>query len=336
MSAQPIPQPEATPKWMVQAPDGKVIQFPDSFQESDVSREMAKMYPPPAPNMTGMPPLTSHTVAAGYALKEAAKGAMDAVKGIGQTLAPPSTTLEKFVNMLGPPAVPLMRMAQGIPGLLSQAAQVPGAIKDIANSPTGLANLASVAPRAGGEGAANLLPVILAEGISKLPNAARAGQAFQTAKAAAGDVPIDVTAPGNTALKIQQMAESGGSQPKVIRDFVRRTTDPAKGPMTYSEARDFYSNASRLSVDETNRLTPAMKRQVGQFTRDLGKSVQGAADQAGVGKEYSGAMKEYRGAMKMSEFTDTLKKGAVKAAKVSVPTAIGGGIAGYAVKKALE
>jgi hypothetical protein len=35
------------PQWAVQAPDGKVIQFPDSFTEDDVNREMYKMYSTP-------------------------------------------------------------------------------------------------------------------------------------------------------------------------------------------------------------------------------------------------------------------------------------------------
>ena len=41
------PQLGAVPasKWVVAAPDGKTIQFPDSFQQSDVEREMNKMYP---------------------------------------------------------------------------------------------------------------------------------------------------------------------------------------------------------------------------------------------------------------------------------------------------
>jgi hypothetical protein len=37
--------PEKQPKWAVQAPDGKVIQFPDNFTDVDVTREMNKMYP---------------------------------------------------------------------------------------------------------------------------------------------------------------------------------------------------------------------------------------------------------------------------------------------------
>ena len=44
---------------------------------------------------------------------------------------------------------------------------------------------------------------------------------------------------------------SGGTMPKVLRDFIKRTTDPNQGPLTYEEARQFYSNAStRLSAEE--------------------------------------------------------------------------------------
>lgn len=45
MSTQPSPIQSQSPKWAVQAPDGKVIQFPDEFTDKDVTREMTKMYP---------------------------------------------------------------------------------------------------------------------------------------------------------------------------------------------------------------------------------------------------------------------------------------------------
>src|SRR5437016_4426253 len=35
------------PKWLVQAPDGKTIQFPDEFTDADVTREMSKLYGAP-------------------------------------------------------------------------------------------------------------------------------------------------------------------------------------------------------------------------------------------------------------------------------------------------
>lgn len=47
MSTQPLPI-QTQPKWLVQAPDGKVIQFPDNFTDADVTREMSKMYGAPA------------------------------------------------------------------------------------------------------------------------------------------------------------------------------------------------------------------------------------------------------------------------------------------------
>src|SRR5438105_2179731 len=49
MSTTPIPiqGQQPSPKWLVQAPDNKVIQFPDEFTDADVTREMSKMYPNP-------------------------------------------------------------------------------------------------------------------------------------------------------------------------------------------------------------------------------------------------------------------------------------------------
>jgi hypothetical protein len=148
----------------------------------------------------------------------------------------------------------------------------------------------------------------------KIPSAEKAGQAFEEVKSFAGRIPIDVAAPGNTALRIQKLAESGGSMPKVIRDFIRRATDPEKPPITYEEARDFYSNASRLSVDEMNRLTPVMKRQIGQFVRNLNESIEGAASDAGKLSKYKGAMKEYRQAKWLESKIQLAKEWALKGA----------------------
>lgn len=173
-------------------------------------------------------------------------------------------------------------VTRGVKELLTggQSAGIPlGSKSGILNNPI----TSTVALAAGGRGLAGALP-----------NTERAGQAFQEVERVASKIPIDVSGPGNTALKIQKLSESGGSMPKVIRDFIRRATDPEKPPITYSEARDFYSNASRLSVDEMNRLTPVMKRQIGQFVRELNGSIEGAAEDAGKLSKYQGAMKEYR------------------------------------------
>lgn len=59
--------------------------------------------------------------------------------------------------------------------------------------------------------------------------------------------------------------------PRVVRGFIRRTTDSNQGLLTYEKARRFYSNASsRLSAEKVQRLAPQAKRPLSQFTSDLG------------------------------------------------------------------
>jgi hypothetical protein len=169
---------------------------------------------------------------------------------------------------------------------------------------------------------------VTAGDLNPFPSRARAGETFAAVKESAGNIPIDVNAPGEVALRTQQLASSGGSMPKVVRDFIRRVTDPEAGPLTYSEARDFYSNATRLSADEFNRLTPVMKKQVGEFTSSLNDSITGAAAEAGKKAEYLDAMGEYAAASRWRNRAAMLGKVAAK----TLPYVA----AGYTVKKVVE
>ena len=156
-----------------------------------------------------------------------------------------------------------------------------------------------------------------------LPSTERAGQLFQELEKVAGNVPVDVQKPGQVATKIWDLAQAGGSRPKIINDFLRRVTNPQGAPMDYSEMRKFYQNATRLSADETNRLTPAVKRLIGEFTQKLGDSLWEAAHSVGEGGTYNKAMKGYRQAARFNEF-----KG--KAAKAALATGAGAaGVSAY-------
>lgn len=161
--------------------------------------------------------------------------------------------------------------------------------------------------------------------VPKLPSYERASQNFNAVQQAAGDMPVDVSEAGDHALRIQEMAGRGGSQPKVVRDFVTRATAPNAKPLTYSELRDFASNASRLSADEAGRLTPAMKREMGAFAQSLNKANEGAAEAAGVGDKYRAAMNEYRNAARLNDF----KQGVKDVAKSQAIKTVGGGLLGY-------
>jgi hypothetical protein len=179
---------------------------------------------------------------------------------------------------------------------------------------------AYVALRGGGEA--------ISRGIDALPSTARAGANFQVAMNAAGDKSIDLSVPGNSALQVQDLANAGGQMPKVVRDFLRRVTDPEQGPLTYADARKFYSNASRLSSAEYQKLTPVMQKAVSQFTADLGHSIGSTAEAAGVGPQYQSAMKEYANASRMKRSVGTATDAIVK----YLPYAA----AGYTAKKIIE
>lgn len=154
--------------------------------------------------------------------------------------------------------------------------------------------LAFTAPEAAGE-----LPNI-AKGASQM---SKAGKILGEIESRAGEIPIDTTAPGNVALDIQNLAKSGGQMPKVVRDFLKRATDPEQGPMTYAEARKFFSNASRLSADEFDRLTPVMQRQSALFAKTLNESITGAAAKVGQADNYLSALKQYAsGAMQSKRY----------------------------------
>ena len=167
--------------------------------------------------------------------------------------------------------------------------------------------------------------------VSAIPRAARAGRKFQEVMSAAKDIQIETKAVGDAALRIQQLAERGGSMPLAVRKILQRMTDPEKAPMAYEEARDFASNISRLSANEYGRLTPAVAREVANLRVALNEANAQAAKQAGKMPEYKAAMREYAQAMRIRGAVES----AVKGAKQSLPYATAAG-AGYWLTRELR
>ena len=147
-----------------------------------------------------------------------------------------------------------------------------------------------------------------------VPRMARAGKNFQKVMGSTRRVPVDVEAPGQVALRIQQLAERGGTEPRAVSKLLRRMTDPEKPQLDYEEGRDFYSNISRLSTNEYNRLTPVMQREVGNLRTALNSSLQRAAGSVGQGDRYAGAMKEYAQAAKIGSYRDAVLSALAKGA----------------------
>jgi polyhydroxyalkanoate synthesis regulator phasin len=130
-------------------------------------------------------------------------------------------------------------------------------------------------------------------------------------------------------MQYRKLVDSGGSRSLSVEKLLNRVTDPSKGPLTYEEARDFGSNLSRLSADESQRLTPVMKRAVGQISQNLRDTTAQTATAAGKGPQFQAAMKEYSKASNLRETVDDIKGEAWNTLKKTVPWAAGA----YTAKK---
>jgi hypothetical protein len=170
--------------------------------------------------------------------------------------------------------------------------------------------------------AAQAVSPLVGEGIARvggkiadaIPSRADAGASLADVKATAGNVPIDITKPGNTALELYEQSQRGAQLPMAARKLVNRMTDPNAPPLTYAEAKDFQSNISSLSANEKMNLKPNTARLLGQLNADLKDSLAQAADTVGKGEQFTDAMDEYHKAMQVKGMADTGKAVITRAA----------------------
>ena len=170
------------------------------------------------------------------------------------------------------------------------------------------------------------------QALKALPNAQRAGAAFAEVKGAVGNVPINMSKVGDTALEIYTQSDRGASLPMAVRKLLNRTTKPGAAPLTYEEAKDFQSNISALSADEKMQMKPNTQRLLGQLNSELKDSLIEVADIKGKGQKLAGAFKEYHNAATLQGLSE-------KAIELGWKTLLGGalGATGYGLaRKAYE
>lgn len=202
------------------------------------------------------------------------------------------------------------------------------------------ATTATNTPQRVGKGLETAAEILLPTGaavkaaVNAIPSSARAASKFQGVMHAAKDIPLDVEAAGQVALRIAQLAErGGGSLPRPVSQFLQRITHPDKAPLAYEEARDFASGISKLSANESMRLTPALKREINELRATLNRSVGEAANKAGKGQDYIDAMTEYAKAMKLRGLIDETKDEFIRGARQALPIAGAVGLGNYLVNK---
>lgn len=171
-------------------------------------------------------------------------------------------------------------------------------------------------------GLAKAAPLALRPVSEMIPTRAKAGKLFEETMGAAGDMPVNLETASDPLMRAYELGERGMTRPKVVNQLVRRVTAPESEPLTYREARDFAQSLSRQSSSEGQKLTPAMKAQIGKLSHSFNEDVGRTAQQAGVGEQYQKAMEGYRRAMQ-------LRSALIKGAKYGAGTLA----AGYAAHR---
>lgn len=303
----------------VRGPDGKLHQFPDDATDAQISRalgavpEANKAHAPKAKTWADQLGLnTPSDSAVGGFVKGAGAGAVDLAQGatsavLGQLNASLDTenARRREFGFTETATLPRVEQPSNFSGTVGGVLPVVGEMM------------------VGGA------PVVKAARAA-IPSTARAAAKFQDVMSVSKDIPINTKFVGDAALRIQELADRGGSMPMAVRKLLLRMTDPNKPPLAYGESRDFASNISRLSADEMRRLTPVVAKEVANLRVALNLANAKAAKAAGKLDEYESAMKEYAKAMRVRGIVNA----AIEGAKKSAPYATVAG-AGYWLSKKL-
>lgn len=234
-------------------------------------------------------------------------GAKGTDKGVPQAVS----------NYIASPILGPIKTAQGV--VEGNVGKTVGGIAQTATIPSSF-----IAPQAA-EGA-----------IAKIPSKQWAAQAINSVEQAAKDANLSVSpdASGPVAMRIKEVAKAGTNLPAPVKALADRVTKLAgKGPVSFQEARDIYSNATgRLAPDDITKLSPKMQFYLGQFSRALHQDIVSAATTIGQGPLYQEAMQNYRQASALSSKTgNTLASAAKYAVKGGLTAA--GGYGGYKAAK---
>jgi hypothetical protein len=304
----------------VKLPNGQTAAFPDGMSPDDIQKAIES-----DPNSGAHIP-TDGTLSAAPAPSWGSDLENDLREGGNRTV------VGRFLGKMQG------RGDQGYTGLQSGVSQ--GAA-DIAGSPElGAAHMISSAQQIPSHPVSGTLGVVSgALQAATLPSmfavgpAAEAASAAVPSRSAAADVlnsvlqqsghqPVNLNNASDALLRVQELAQRGTSMPQAAGKLLRRTTEPNSPPLTLEEARDFYTNLSRLSSNESQRLSPTMQGAVrslrGSFNQDIGDAAE--ASSPGSGQDYMNAVREYARATQMG-------KTGVSAAKW-LTGAAGAGLAG--------
>jgi len=298
--------PQQQPRY-VQLPGGSYLEWPQGVSAEEFRAKAAKVVASPPPAKTTAVDKMFPTPTADAPVTVSRPHPRTGLPGAEDTLGNLRTHLSQFAQkgvgqgagdfMMSLP-LGLLKMAKGgteIPQgkFLRGGGDILGGAAEAATIPGGF-----MAPEAS-EAIGRVLPA----GRMK-----QAGQIFEELESRVGRVPVNTEAASGTADAIRKIADSGAHEPKVVGDFIRRLSDRTQPPMDYTDLRRFYTNASRLSAEESTRVTKPIQRLVGEFTERLGDAAYEAANSKGMGAKYNEAIRKYRDAARTLEILKKVAK----------------------------
>lgn len=143
-------------------------------------------------------------------------------------------------------------------------------------------------------------------GANAIPSRSAAADALNMIEQRAANQPVPLTRSADALQRLAELGARGGQMPNAANQLLNRSQ--AIVPMNFPEGRDFYSNISRLSGEEANRMTPTVARAMGNLKAALHGDLTDAAEGVGLGQPYSNAVREYAQASQMSKTAKTVAK----------------------------
>lgn len=233
---------------------------------------------------------------------------------------------EAVGDFIGSPVLGTLRAAQGT-AELPQSGKTWQGTKDVVGGAAQAATIPSFFM--GGPAVEGTAAATGAAASKVFGSVEKAGQLFNEVKAAAGSSPVPVSDEMYTAAsRAMDLADTGAKGlPRVISKFMNRVTNPGKTPVLWDEARNFYSNVSRLSANEYASMNPQMQAAVGKFAGAFNDALQATAEAAGKGDEYAQAMQLYARAKSWQRFGSEAWQFVKKAAPYAAGVGAGGRMA---------
>lgn len=155
------------------------------------------------------------------------------------------------------------------------------------------------------------------------PSAKWAAKMFESVAGDAGNVPVSLSRSSDAILRAHELGEAGAGMPKAVNKIIKRATDPDAGPLTYSQARDYYSQITALSAKDRMAMNPIMKRQVGIIAGALKDDIGDAANQVGRAADYYASLKNYARAKALMRTATQMGKWAAAAAGAAGAVEVG-------------